>query len=361
MRTPRLAAIVAAAALALSVSACGTGSADTDPTTSAADPTTESAEETEAPTTEAADSQYPITIEHALGTTVLTEKPERVATVNWANHEVPLSLGVVPVGMAAANFADPDGDGLLPWVTDKLEELGAETPVLFDESDGIDFEAVADTNPDVILAAYSGLTQEDYDTLEQIAPVVAYPETQWTTSWRDMIRFNSAGMGMAAEGDALIEELDALIAEKAAANPILAETSAMFLTHVDLADLSTVKFYTTADTRVQYFSDLTMLTPASIAAYEADAANPYAGSIAAENADTFNDVDVIVTYGDQAMIDELKADPLIGLMPAIANGAVVLLDGSSAEATASNPTPLQLPYLIDWYVDQLVAAAEKAQ
>ena len=358
MRTPRLAAIVAAAALALGLSACGGDAAET-PTPTAA-PTTDAAA-TEAPTTEAADSQYPITIEHALGTTVLTEKPERVATVNWANHEVPLSLGVVPVGMAAANFADPDGDGLLPWVTDKLEELGAETPVLFDESDGIDFEAVADTNPDVILAAYSGLTQEDYDTLEQIAPVVAYPETPWTTSWRDMIRFNSAGMGMAAEGDALIEELDALIAEKAAANPILAETSAMFLTHVDLADLSTVKFYTTADTRVQYFSDLTMLTPASIAAYEADAANPYAGSIAAENADTFNDVDVIVTYGDQAMIDELKADPLIGLMPAIANGAVVLLDGSSAEATASNPTPLQLPYLIDWYVDQLVAAAEKAQ
>ena len=30
--------------------------------------------------------------------------------------------------------------------------MGAETPVLFDETDGIDFEAVADTDPDVILA-----------------------------------------------------------------------------------------------------------------------------------------------------------------------------------------------------------------
>ena len=42
--------------------------------------------------------------------------------------------------------------------------------MLFDETDGIDFEAVADTDPDVILAAYSGLTQEDYDTLSEIAP-----------------------------------------------------------------------------------------------------------------------------------------------------------------------------------------------
>ena len=38
-----------------------------------------------------------------------------------------------------------------------------------DRYDGIDFEAVADTQPDVILAAYSGLTQEDYDTLSKIA------------------------------------------------------------------------------------------------------------------------------------------------------------------------------------------------
>ena len=143
---------------------------------------------------------YPLTIEHALGTTVIESKPERVATVQWANHEVPLALGVVPVGMAAANFGDPDGDGVLPWVSDELEELGAETPVLFDENDGIDFEAVADTDPDVILAAYSGLTQEDYDTLSEIAPTIAYPEAPWATAWRDMIRLNSAGMGMAGRG-----------------------------------------------------------------------------------------------------------------------------------------------------------------
>ena len=121
----------------------------------------------------AEESGYPITIKHALGTTVIKAKPQRVATVAWANHEVPLALGVVPVGFAAATFGDSDGDGLLPWVAERLKELGAETPVLFDEGDGIDFEAVAATEPDVILAAYSGLSQSDYDTLSMIAPVVA--------------------------------------------------------------------------------------------------------------------------------------------------------------------------------------------
>src|SRR5699024_12266049 len=74
-----------------------------------------------------------------------------------------------------------------PWVADKLAELGGDQPALFDETDGIDFEAVANTTPDVILAAYSGLTQEDYDLLTEIAPTVAYPEAAWATPWREMI------------------------------------------------------------------------------------------------------------------------------------------------------------------------------
>ncbi|WP_258304931.1 ABC transporter substrate-binding protein, partial [Escherichia coli] len=86
---------------------------------------------------------------------------------------------------------------------------------------GIDFEAVAAVDPDVILAAYSGLTQSDYDTLSQIAPVVAYPDSPWTTDWRRMIQMNSAGMGMGAEGDALIARMEAQIADTLAAHPAL--------------------------------------------------------------------------------------------------------------------------------------------
>ncbi len=156
---------------------------------------------------------FPVSIQHAFGTTMIREKPQRVATFASGNHEVPLALGIVPVGMSPANYGDDDGDGVLPWVKEKLVELGADTPALFDEGDGIDFEAVAATSSDVILAAYSGLTQSDYDTLSQIAPVVAYPDSPWTTDWRQMIQMNSAGMGMAAKGDALIAKMEGRIAD----------------------------------------------------------------------------------------------------------------------------------------------------
>jgi iron complex transport system substrate-binding protein len=335
-RASRLAALSAAALLAGGLTACSSSTDDVD---------------------EAADFT-PITIEHALGTTTLQAQPERVATVNWANHEVPLALGVVPVGMAAANFGDDDGDGLLPWVSERLEELDADVPVLFDETDGIDFEAVADTDPDVILAGYSGLTQEDYDTLSEIAPVVAYPEAPWATPWREMIEINAAGMGMAEEGEELIADLEQEIADTVAEYPQLAGRATMFLTHVDTTDLSEVSYYTPFDTRSAFFEDLGLTTPASITAASTEP-DQFSGTISAEQIDTLDDVEIIVTYGDQELVDALAADPLLSHMPAVANGSIVLLPNTPL-GTAANPTPLAISWVLEDYVALLAEAADKA-
>ncbi len=301
---------------------------------------------------------YPITIKHALGTTVIKKKPERIATVSWANHEVPLALGVVPVGFARANFGDDDGDGLLPWVAARLKELGAATPALFNEGDGIDFEAVAATRPDIILASYSGLTQKDYATLSQIAPVVAYPEAPWSTAWREMISLSSAAMGMAAEGKALIARIEGEIAATVAQYPGLAGRSAMFVTHLSARDLSTVNFYTSNDTRVKFFADLGLKSPKSVV--EASQPGKYSGSISAERIDTFDDVDIVVTYGNAQLLEALAKNPLTAKMPAVARGSLVLL-GRNTVGTAANPTPLSISWVLKDYVAMLDEAARKSK
>ncbi len=301
---------------------------------------------------------YPIVIKHALGATVIPKKPERVATVAWANHEVPLALGIVPVGFAAANFGDDDGDGVLPWVAEKLTELKAQTPVLFDEGDGIDFEAVAATQPDVILAAYSGLSQADYDTLSQIAPVVAYPQAPWSTDWREMIRLDSAGLGMAEEGEALIRKIEADIAKTVADHPELHNKSAMFITHLNATDLSVVNFYTTNDARVKFFADLGLTSPKSVVA--ASVPGKFSGSISAERVDEFDDVDILVTYGDRKLLDALSANPLTSRMPAVAKGALVTL-GRNPVGTAANPTPLSISWVLKDYVALLAEATGKTR
>jgi len=300
---------------------------------------------------------YPVRIEHALGTTLIERPPERVAAVNWSNHEVPLALGVVPVGMAAANFGDDDGDGLLPWVSARLDELGGPRPVLFDEGDGIDFEAVAATMPDVILAAHSGLSADDYAILSQIAPTVAYPHLPWTTGWRENIRMNSAGMGMQAEGEALVGDLEAQIAREVSKYPLLEGKRAIFVTHLDPTDLSRVSFYTDNDTRVAFLKDLGLQSPRIVS--ELSQSGRFAGEVSAEQIDLLDDVDIVITYGTNALLDRLGSYVLTRRMPAISRGAVVLLRNDPL-GTAAHPTPLGIPYVLEDYVALLAEAAAKA-
>ena len=344
MRPSRLAAALVAALTAASLAGCG---AEAEPTA-----TTESSS---APT-----AQFPVTIKHAYGETTIEAQPERVATVSWANHEVPIALGVIPVGMSKATWGDDDNDGVLPWVEEKLTALGAETPVLFDETDGLDFEGVADTQPDVILASYSGLTQEDYDTLTKIAPVVAYPELPWSTSMADMIKLNSQAIGKTAEGDQLIATLDEKIAATVAEHPQIKGKSAVF-SYIDTKDLSQVGFYTTHDTRPAFFEDLGMSTPKVVSDATAKTKEFYV-TRSAENADDFADADIFVIYGDAEgkTLKTIQADKLMSQIPAIARGSVVTLVDSTPLAAAANPSPLSIDWALNDYVKLLADAVDKS-
>ena len=208
----------------------------------------------------------------------------------------------------------------------------------------------------MILAAYSGLSQEDYDTLSLIAPTVAYPDTAWATDWRDTIRYNSAGMGMAAEGDALIADIEAQIAATIADFPQLDGRATMFITHLETTDLSVVRFYTANDTRVKFFEDLGLSLPQSV--IDATEAGAFSGEISAEQIDAFDDVELLVTYGGQELIDALRADPLTSKMPAVASGAIVTL-ANDPLGTAANPTPLSISWVLRDYVELLAAAVDK--
>lgn len=298
------------------------------------------------------------TVKHAYGETVIEGQPARVATVSWANHEVPLALGVVPVGMSKATWGDDDGDGVLPWVEDKLNELGADTPVLFDETDGLPFEEIAATEPDVILAAYSGLTQEDYDQLSKIAPTVAFPEVAWGTSYEQMIELNAAGMGRAEAGKELISQLASTTAEAFATHPELAGKTVLF-TAFGQDDKSTVGFYTTHDTRPGFLAANGVKMP-QIVLDESAKTDAFWVTVSAEKPELFDDVDLIVAYGSNDAAEnakslaELQADPLLGKIKAIAAGNVAFV-GSDPLAASANPSPLSIPATLSSYLDLLSA------
>ena len=338
VRTSRLLAIGAAAALAVGLVACSSDAPESTASVGG---------------NPASDDAFPVTVEHAFGETTIDKKPERVATIAWANHEVPLALGIVPVGMSKATWGDDDDNGVLPWVEEKLEELGADTPVLFDESDGIDYEAVADTEPDVILASYSGLTQEEYETLSKIAPVVAYPEVAWGTSVDDMIEMNSTALGLKEEGEALISELDAEADAALEANSALRDKKVLFA-YLDPTDLSQIGYYTATDTRPGFLhDDLGLPFPSLVE--DSVGSEKFDLTVSAEEAAKFDDVDVFVAYGDDTLIPTLQADPLLSKIPAIAEGRIVILPNATPIAASANPSPLSIPWGLSDYLAMLAA------
>jgi iron complex transport system substrate-binding protein len=312
----------------------------------------------EAATTDAK-TQYPITIKHAFGETVIKSKPERIATISWGNQDVPLALGIVPAGVSTANYGVTDGSGLLPWTAEKFTELGEENPVLFKDTDGLNYEAISDVKPDVILAAYSGITNEEYNLLSQIAPVVAYPTAPWQTFWRDQILSDAAGMGMKAEGEALVTDLEQLITEKTSNYPqIKGKTAAFF--YFNPSDLGKFFVYLPTDPRAAYLMDFGMTVPESVTKL-ASGAESFAVELSAENVDTLQDVDIIIAYGDDSLLKALQADALMGTLPAVKRGSVALIKDGTPLAASGTPSALSIPATIDEYLSIIGEAADKVK
>ena len=301
--------------------------------------------------------EYPIKIQHAYGETVIESEPKNIATISWGNHDVPLALGVVPVGVSKANYGKSDENGLLPWTAQKYKELGVEKPVVYDDIDGLDYEAISDSNPDVILAAYSGITQEEYDLLSQIAPVVAYPKNAWQTLWREQITMDATAMGKKAEGEKLVKDLDALIKEKTANYTDLKGKTAVFC-YFNPADLGKFYIYLPTDPRAAYLTDLGLSFPESISKLGADS---FSIEISAENIDVLKDADILVAYGNDDLLKALQSDALLGTVPAVKNGAVALIEDGSVLSASCTPSALSIPATIDEYLEILGAAASKVK
>ncbi|MDN4493033.1 iron-siderophore ABC transporter substrate-binding protein [Ureibacillus aquaedulcis] len=338
--------------LSLALAACSNQESGSEDSAATESETTDTTTDTEESATE-----YPIVIKHALGEAVIEEKPERVATIAWSNHDVALALGVVPVGFSAANYGVQDDTGMLPWTAEKLKELGEENPNVYQDTDGLDFEAIADSDPDVILATYSGITQEDYDTLSQIAPVVAYQETPWVATWRDQITYNSMAMGMEKEGQQLIADTEKLIQDKANEYPEIKGKKAAFAMF-NATDLSKFYIYTPADPRGEFLEELGMEYPESLKEQTADAESFYI-ELSAENADALKDAEIFITYGDENTLKALQADPILGTVPAIKNGAVVVIEDNTPLAAAGTPSSLSIEYTIDDYLTLISEVAKK--
>ena len=322
------------------LAACSTGS--TDDTTTA---TAETVAETDA---------FPVTIEHAFGETTIEQEPTRVAGVGWADADFALSLGVVPVGATAITWGGNDNEST-DFFDEALAEVGGDEPVRYSDADGIPVAEIAKTNPDLILATNSGITEQDYKKLSKIAPTIAYPDDPWVTSWQDSLEMTGEALGRTDEAAEVKAETEKVFEDTAADYPQLVGKTFIYASIVT-SDLSSVGIYSPTDNRPRLLTELGMVNAPVVE--KLTKPEEFYTTVSAERSASLKS-DVLLTY---AMAEDdmttFEDDPLIGRIPAIESGHAYAVLSTQESYGMSGPSPLSIPDAMEKYIPNVAAAVD---
>ncbi|GAA4015812.1 iron-siderophore ABC transporter substrate-binding protein [Allokutzneria multivorans] len=172
-----------------------------------------------------ADGVFPVRVEHKYGVTEIKSQPQRVVTLGLSDQDVALAVGVKPVGVVDWFKERPFGKW--PW-TQPL--WGTTPPEIVGERDEYNLEKIAKLRPDLIIAQYSGMKKEQYDTLSQIGvPVVAQSGkfADYAATWQEMTRNLAKALGKGATGEKLITDIGERFAKVRKENPAFATKTAI--------------------------------------------------------------------------------------------------------------------------------------
>ncbi len=296
----------------------------------------------------AATGAFPVTVEHAFGSTKVEKAPQRVVSVGYTDDQAILAFGIRPVGMVD-QYPNPVGqvpdiNTQWPWVKDKWGDTRPEV-VMKNGDAGPNFEKIASLRPDLIIAVYSEVDRAAYDKLSKIAPTVGRTKTEkepFSAPWQDNAVHIAKALGKETEGEELVKGIQEKLDAAKKANPDFADQKAVALSWYKDA----VHPFTSTDVRGQ-------LVTGSGFTYQTEidkvADGNFSTQLSPERIDLI-DVDRIFVINDKADTEALKKFELFANLPAVKNGKVSYLldsEGPAIGAAMSQGTLLSLPYAID--------------
>ncbi|WP_332719159.1 ABC transporter substrate-binding protein [Pelagibacterium mangrovi] len=290
---------------------------------------------------------FPVTIETNYGTTVIDERPVRVATIDASGADDLLALGVQPV-VIKYWFGDYPRV-VWPWADALLEDV----PDYVVRGD-LDFEAILAADPDVIIALWSNITQADFDRLSQIAPVVAVPPGvgNYDMSWDDRALRLGLALGLEQEAEEKVEAIRDQLAEVAQNHP---EWDGLTVSVAAIRAQGDPGAYTSGDIRAQLLADMGFETPEPIEALATED-SPYWASLSLEDLSAL-DGDLIVWLSSSGEFDDVLALTDRPYLSAVEEGREILA-GKEMTGAFSHATLLSLPYVIENIVPMIETALD---
>ena len=299
------------------------------------------------PGPEAPVAVFPAVATHEYGQTVVEEAPERVVSLGYTDQDAILALGTVPV--AIREFTGNRPSATWPWAADKLK---GEQPAVLPAGD-VTPEAVAELEPDLIVAITANLTREQYDAYSKIAPTIAAPlnTKDDVVSWADATKLTGTALGLPGEADRLISDVEEKFVEVEENHPELAGAT-VALARPNPADSASVVAWSSNDLRGQFLKELGVQVPAQVDRLAGDGAF---ATMPSDQLPTLDDADALVVAGTPAEQAAFAALPGYGQLKLVQESKVVTLDDEQSAALAFGSV-LSLPAVADEVAGRLARA-----
>ncbi len=300
-------------------------------------------------------ADFPVTIEHKFGSITLESVPQRVVSIGFTDHDNLMAMGVMPVAVRYW-FGDTES-AIFPWA--KSAVVGDEPAVLNMEWGNLNYELILSHNPDLIIAVGSGITEDEYTLLSEIAPVLAQSGdyNDYGMPWQEATRLMARAVGKSAEAETVIAGVEQSFADAKAAHPEFAGKTIIVAT--GRAAGGTYAFFSSQDGRTRYFTDLGFTFPEELDEITGES---FYAEISEERIDLL-DRDLIVfsqaSYLENGA-DTLINDPFLNQLDAFKEGRYVILS-EEIDAAFSFGTVLSLTYVNEVLVPQLAEALAAGQ
>ncbi|WP_091524132.1 ABC transporter substrate-binding protein [Microlunatus soli] len=294
------------------------------------------------------DADFPVTIEHALGSTTIRTRPKRVVTVGYTDHEMFLALGVRPVGVRP--WFGETIDHTWPWVKPAWDGM---TPSYIGAD--LNYEKIASLRPDVIVGLYAEITKQEYAKLSAIAPTVAQDADSAPYTTDRAVMFRTAGriVGATPAADRMLTDLDSRFSKIRTEHPEFAGKTAAVI------DPSERAFYAFAanDPRGRFLTDLGFAVPEQVNKIIGD---KFGAEISPERADVL-DLDRLLLLADADSRRWLAGNKIYQQL-AVVRGRrsleIPYYERPFAGAAMAYNTVLSVPYAVQDLVPRLAAITD---
>lgn len=293
------------------------------------------------------DDAFPVTIEHQYGSTTITEAPQRVVSIGYTEQDFLLAVGVTPV--AVRYWYGDEADTVRPWAQEFVE---GDAPVVLNMPYGnLNYEAILELQPDLISAVTSGITEDEYKLLSEIAPTITQTSDyiNFGVPWQEVMLMIGTAVGKSAEAEAVVSNVETLFADAREAHPQFEGKTVA----VSYFSQGTYGFYTDQDSRGRFFTELGFVVPEELVeiAGESFYANVSAEQVLLLDQDLIAILNLQFVEGGR---EALEAEPLFSQLSAVKEGRVLYLDEDSENALGYS-SPLSLSYALDAVLPQLEA------